>query len=208
MRIGGTESRDSDCLKGFASARSEELSEQDETTSEEESSDDEYSSDSESEDHSPVTHKTPMRASRDDIVGSVLSPVKRELVDGIMDEFGFLFAPTPAVRSHAGSDATSASQTAAVLSGSSSIGEMGSGGRKRGMAEEETSRNRGNGRGNGDDPNKRQKLVSDPKDGPSVSTKLACPFYKRDPEKYRNQRSCPGPGWNTVHRLKSAASSL
>ena len=31
---------------------------------------------------------------------------------------------------------------------------------------------------------------------------LACPYYLRDPRKYMNKRSCPGPGWKTVHRLK------
>ncbi|KAH8898428.1 hypothetical protein GQ53DRAFT_837335 [Thozetella sp. PMI_491] len=32
--------------------------------------------------------------------------------------------------------------------------------------------------------------------------KLACPFFKRDHRKYQNWRSCPGPGWDTVHRIK------
>ena len=32
--------------------------------------------------------------------------------------------------------------------------------------------------------------------------RLACPYFKREPEKYRNERSCPGRGWMTVHRLK------
>jgi hypothetical protein len=35
-----------------------------------------------------------------------------------------------------------------------------------------------------------------------VVRKLACPFYKRNPPAYGRLRSCPGPGWNTVHRLK------
>lgn len=32
--------------------------------------------------------------------------------------------------------------------------------------------------------------------------KLACPYFKHDPQKYQKVRSCPGPGWDTVHRLK------
>lgn len=32
--------------------------------------------------------------------------------------------------------------------------------------------------------------------------KLACPYFKRDPSTYQNWRTCPGPGWGTVHRLK------
>ena len=116
MGIGGTEPRDSECLKVSTSAHSKELFEQDESTSEEESSDDEDSSDSENEDRSPVARRTPTRVSRDDIVGSVMTPVKRELVDGIMDEFRFLFGSSPAVRSHAGSEGTSASQAASFPS--------------------------------------------------------------------------------------------
>ncbi|KAM0556473.1 hypothetical protein ACHAO7_002599 [Fusarium culmorum] len=31
---------------------------------------------------------------------------------------------------------------------------------------------------------------------------FACPFYKHDPVKYKNSRSCVGPGWKSVHRVK------
>ena len=34
------------------------------------------------------------------------------------------------------------------------------------------------------------------------SKKLACPYFKRDSKQYRFWRSCPGPGWDTVHRVK------
>jgi hypothetical protein len=39
---------------------------------------------------------------------------------------------------------------------------------------------------------------------PSVSglRKFACPYYKRDAEKCKTWRSCSGPGWDTVHRVK------
>jgi hypothetical protein len=32
--------------------------------------------------------------------------------------------------------------------------------------------------------------------------RLACHFFKRDPLSYREERSCVGPGWRTVHRVK------
>lgn len=32
--------------------------------------------------------------------------------------------------------------------------------------------------------------------------RFACPFYKFDPQRYKNHRSCYGPGWTTLHRLK------
>jgi hypothetical protein len=35
-----------------------------------------------------------------------------------------------------------------------------------------------------------------------TSTRFACPFYKHEPHRFRNRRTCPGPGWHTVHRMK------
>jgi hypothetical protein len=35
-----------------------------------------------------------------------------------------------------------------------------------------------------------------------INRKVACPYYKRSPQKYHSVRSCPGPGWETVHRMK------
>lgn len=32
--------------------------------------------------------------------------------------------------------------------------------------------------------------------------RLACPYFKKDPEHPRLGRSCSGPGWGTVHRIK------
>lgn len=32
--------------------------------------------------------------------------------------------------------------------------------------------------------------------------RLSCPFFKRDPRKHTKHRSCAGPGWPTVHRIK------
>lgn len=32
--------------------------------------------------------------------------------------------------------------------------------------------------------------------------RLACPFFKRNPHRYKDQSKCVGPGWTTVHRLK------
>ena len=32
--------------------------------------------------------------------------------------------------------------------------------------------------------------------------RLACPFYKRNPEKYKSERTCSGPGWRDVAKVK------
>ncbi|KAM0349754.1 hypothetical protein ACHAPU_003585 [Fusarium lateritium] len=36
----------------------------------------------------------------------------------------------------------------------------------------------------------------------SSSPRFACPFYNHDPERYETSRSCCGPGWESVHRVK------
>ncbi|KAF4343380.1 hypothetical protein FBEOM_2678 [Fusarium beomiforme] len=40
-----------------------------------------------------------------------------------------------------------------------------------------------------------------PKTSPTPP-RFACPFYKHDPERYETSRSCCGPGWESVHRVK------
>ena len=32
--------------------------------------------------------------------------------------------------------------------------------------------------------------------------KFACPYYKHDPTKHAHTRTCSGPGWDEVHRMK------
>ena len=46
---------------------------------------------------------------------------------------------------------------------------------------------------------KRPRQHDDDKEAP---LRLACPFFKKNPRRYRLSRSCPGPGWSTVHRVK------
>lgn len=36
----------------------------------------------------------------------------------------------------------------------------------------------------------------------SGGRKFACPYFKRNPRKYGKWTSCPGPGWDEVHRVK------
>lgn len=50
----------------------------------------------------------------------------------------------------------------------------------------------------------RAKLPKVHEDGGN-GAKLACPFFKHNPRKYKNQRPCCGPGWDHVHRIKYAA---
>jgi hypothetical protein len=40
------------------------------------------------------------------------------------------------------------------------------------------------------------------------ANRLACPFFKRNPQKYQSHKMCPGPGWDTVARLKCVSPRL
>lgn len=55
----------------------------------------------------------------------------------------------------------------------------------------------------GDGRRKKHKAVP-PSDtaGGKYLGKFACPYFKRNPKKYRKWTSCPGPGWDEVHRVK------
>ncbi|KAH7305021.1 hypothetical protein B0I35DRAFT_444656 [Stachybotrys elegans] len=37
----------------------------------------------------------------------------------------------------------------------------------------------------------------------NVQHKLACPFYKKDPQRFARGKACHGPGWTGIHRLKA-----
>lgn len=38
--------------------------------------------------------------------------------------------------------------------------------------------------------------------GKEAEKRFACPYYKNNPAKFRQKRTCCGPGWPTVHRVK------
>jgi hypothetical protein len=43
---------------------------------------------------------------------------------------------------------------------------------------------------------------------PGAGKKFACPYFKRNPKKYQKWTSCPGPGWDEVHRVKYVGAGL
>ncbi|ORY03553.1 hypothetical protein BCR34DRAFT_591516 [Clohesyomyces aquaticus] len=54
-----------------------------------------------------------------------------------------------------------------------------------------------------DGSNKRRRVsVAATEDSVENGPRFACPFYKHDPIRYRNRKTCIGPGWPTVHRMK------
>jgi hypothetical protein len=57
-------------------------------------------------------------------------------------------------------------------------------------------------KGRDDDPEEKQQAVGTLISRRELCANLACPFFKNNPEKYGVQKSCLGPGWLSVHRVK------
>jgi hypothetical protein len=53
-----------------------------------------------------------------------------------------------------------------------------------------------------DGANKRRRGSLATVESSETGLRFACPFFKHEPNRYRNRRTCPGPGWLTVHRMK------
>jgi hypothetical protein len=131
---------------------------------------------------------------------------KRILLDRLMHYFHSILASNPShLRTHGAHDSPSTHG-----SGSSTVGhrtqasstqrdrasrQLGEGDRKR-LQEDDDGDDEGDG---GSRKKPRHKTQSSDEDAPM---RLACPFFKKNPRRFRTSRSCPGPGWATVHRVK------
>jgi hypothetical protein len=60
------------------------------------------------------------------------------------------------------------------------------------------------GRGHSNDGHRKKRRKVKPGSGAEALTvcHFACPFFKHDPQLYDSRRSCAGPGWPTVHKMK------
>jgi hypothetical protein len=128
-----------------------------------------------------------------------MSLKKRELVRRLMAEFYSMFYPESGLITHGRPNSSATQQnteTYLSVNGQSS----GNGGRKRKASDEDSPLRENNGDENS---NKRPRpSLSNPDDDSDTPKKFACPYFKRNPRKYQRFRSCPGPGWDTVHRVK------
>lgn len=88
--------------------------------------------------------------------------------------------------------------TASLQSKSQSIGE------KRQLQRDD---HENSGSDNDDDNNRRRhtKRAKTSKTD-QVIPKYACPYYKYNPGRFRNERTCCGPGWEDIHRVKCVLS--
>jgi hypothetical protein len=145
------------------------------------------------------------------IIGPILDPLKRALVDRVMVEFHTLFEATwieSASAAHeAGNERNSSPNSTRAARSSSKSSSFANRGGKRGMSDRDADVP--------DDENeennpKRLRLNSTQQDTSGEVLKLACPFHKHNPQKYginhstgsTTYRTCAGPGWDTVGRMK------
>ncbi|KAK8086565.1 hypothetical protein PG994_001539 [Apiospora phragmitis] len=131
---------------------------------------------------------------------------RQEAVEKVMAAFTKKLADELAIITHAHESSGGASGGSSY-SGSGGGPDSGGGnaGRSSGRGKRqfddgdrnESSSTDGNG-GNGQDKggNKRAKTEENP--GPS----FVCPFFRHNPKRFCHHRTCVGPGWKTIHRLK------
>lgn len=130
---------------------------------------------------------------------------KKILLDRLMNYFfTFLAARSPLPGLHQTANGEPSSQprdgqgdwigrTSAVAEKSSLDGQ------KRSRAEKQHESDGEDGdEGDEERPRKRVRI----RQGDPSRTLFACPYFKRNRRKYQQWRSCPGPGWATVHRVK------
>ena len=141
------------------------------------------------------------------LVASILDTRRKRFFERVMKELSsFNSSPALGFTAHAGTrtggesaQSTSASRITPSTTQSNSQGQ------KRGGEEDGVP-----GSGRDDRPNKRQARLPTPTDFQIDVAKFACPFFKRNPQKYatfgsrgsKASGACFGPGWHTVHRVK------
>lgn len=133
-------------------------------------------------------------------VRPMLSPIKQQLVERLMQEFHVIFDKM--IRTHHGAGAAGSTGSGYYTgsSGSSTYSSSSFVSRKRSLSGGSSPPPDDN----GDDSNKRRR--PDPKHTASKQNapelRFACPYYKRNPGRHQTFTSCRDPGFITVARLK------
>ena len=136
----------------------------------------------------------------------VLEEREKQIIQHIMGELHYVIPGSPSsTRSHTNSTGSSGTPGKAT-SHPKNRRASGSGAPIGGPLEDDDGENDNN----TDDGEEERERPPKPHSGSNslMSSKFACPFFKRDPAKYQNFAGCPGPGWMSVHRLKYVIPSL
>ena len=135
----------------------------------------------------------------------VISPMTRHIVDRIMNGLHFIFDLKSGIITCTSDGSTSSASPSSNFNssqGSSTSGTSNAGSkRSRGDGGDGDSLSPGD---NGDnDRGKRPKRnPTSPNSEDGHSLKYACPYFKRNPQRYKQRRSCAGPGWSDISRIK------
>jgi hypothetical protein len=135
-------------------------------------------------------------------LGLALELNKDRLYQLLLNNLQYVLPTTDSsVSSHAGASNASGSGSASKQPGKEDQQPS----RKKSMSQSRmhrVDRNDGDEGDNGEEDGDKQ-LRQPPAPGVSpTGPKFACPFFKNNPTKYQTWRSCPGPGWDEVHRVK------
>jgi hypothetical protein len=114
-----------------------------------------------------------------------------------MVEFYKLFGERFGIRKHAISNSTAYSSS--NVSGAKSNQPRASSSKQHGKRKISDQREQNEGENGDEESYKRAKHDNE---GQTDERRLACPYFKRNPRKYRKIHSCLGPGWVAIHRLK------
>lgn len=98
-------------------------------------------------------------------------------------------------------DANTSSSYSFRQTGESSTSGSDKSGRKRGR-DESTGDQDPNDENDKFKPRKRRQDEEDNENSKKLDRKLACPYYKHNPDKHHSSGACCGPGWDSVHRIK------
>jgi hypothetical protein len=163
-----------------------------------------YHSDA-STDHSILESEVSISAEEEN-ESFVLGTQRRRIVDRVMSHFYAIFQAMPAV-SHRGHEESQSgsSQTAANYStttSSSTSDFVSSSNTKLGKHARQKNDEDHSDEESGQPPKRPKKETMTTITPEAPKRKFACPYFKRDSEKYLTRRSCVGPGWDKVRRVK------
>lgn len=159
-----------------------------------------YTTESEFEDNESSENDTlsSEASSESSFISQILEAYKMEAVESLMTEFMALLDHELGVRSRTTSTGSSTSSSPPPSSAEQPSQRCGDERDKRKERDEDGSESSREG---GDDDQYKKPHVEGPLRDFSPR-KFACPYYRRNSQKHKKHRSCAGPGWVSVHRVK------
>ena len=145
---------------------------------------------------------TPSSVESEDWFALNLSPITRHVVDRVMNGLHFTFDLKSGIIMCTSGEAAprSASTNNSTLDHSVSVSSASKDSEKRSISDDNSQPPEDD---DGNERNKRPRPNrADPGKKGDPRRKLACHYFKRNPEKHSQRSACTGPGWDKVHRVK------